>query len=83
MLGSAAALAFVQAASARAHNVIDERGFVPVGGIDQWVAIQGIPGSPAILYLHGGPAEARHGGEGNTRGGDPGSAQAQPVIRQP
>lgn len=43
-----------------AAKPIDESGFVPIGGIDQWVAIQGRDAStPAILYLHGGPGEAQ------------------------
>jgi pimeloyl-ACP methyl ester carboxylesterase len=39
---------------------VDETGFVPIGGIDQWVGIQGRDiHNPAILYLHGGPGEAQ------------------------
>lgn len=39
---------------------IDERGFVTIGGIKQWIAIQGADRrKPAILYLHGGPGEAQ------------------------
>jgi pimeloyl-ACP methyl ester carboxylesterase len=39
---------------------IDESGFVPIGGIDQWIAIQGQDArNPVILFLHGGPAEAQ------------------------
>jgi pimeloyl-ACP methyl ester carboxylesterase len=39
---------------------IDETGFVSIGGIDQWIAIQGQDvANPAILYLHGGPGEAQ------------------------
>src|SRR3954470_4094286 len=45
---------------ARAAGRIDERGYVPIGGIDQWVAIQGENrANPVILYLHGGPGEAQ------------------------
>jgi len=45
---------------ARAASAIDEVGYVPIGGIDQWVAIQGEDrGNPVILYLHGGPGEAQ------------------------
>jgi pimeloyl-ACP methyl ester carboxylesterase len=33
---------------------------VPIGGIDQWVAIRGRDRSrPAILFLHGGPCDAQ------------------------
>lgn len=39
---------------------IDETGFVKIGGIDQWIAIQGQDrANPIILYLHGGPGEAQ------------------------
>ena len=35
-------------------------GFAGIGGIDQWVAIQGRDvRNPVILFLHGGPAEAQ------------------------
>ena len=43
-----------------APAAIDEQGFVRIGGIDQWIGVQGRDASnPAILYLHGGPAEAQ------------------------
>jgi pimeloyl-ACP methyl ester carboxylesterase len=39
---------------------IDETGFVSIGGIEQWIAIQGSDvRNPVILFLHGGPAEAQ------------------------
>jgi pimeloyl-ACP methyl ester carboxylesterase len=39
---------------------IDESGFVPIGGIEQWVGIQEQDErNPIILFLHGGPAEAQ------------------------
>jgi pimeloyl-ACP methyl ester carboxylesterase len=39
---------------------IDESGFFKIGGIDQWISIQGRDKTrPVILYLHGGPAEAQ------------------------
>jgi pimeloyl-ACP methyl ester carboxylesterase len=45
---------------ASASGPIDEQGFVRIGGIDQWIAIQGRDAAnPAILYLHGGPGEAQ------------------------
>jgi pimeloyl-ACP methyl ester carboxylesterase len=45
--------------SVHAAEPIDESGFVRIGGIDQWIAIQGRDSSnPAIVYLHGGPSEA-------------------------
>jgi pimeloyl-ACP methyl ester carboxylesterase len=57
--GTATALALF-GARVRAANGIDESGYVRIGGIDQWVAIAGDDTSnPAILYLHGGPAEAQ------------------------
>ena len=48
---------------------IDEKGFVKVGGIEQWVTVKGDScANPIVLFLHGGPgntlspyAEAIHG----------------------
>lgn len=35
---------------------IDEKGFVPIGGIEQWITIKGSRcANPVILFLHGGP----------------------------
>jgi pimeloyl-ACP methyl ester carboxylesterase len=43
-----------------APRPVDEQGFVRIGGIDQWVGVQGTDAAnPAILYLHGGPGEAQ------------------------
>ena len=43
-----------------ASNSIDESGFVLIGGIEQWISIQGRDrANPVILYLHGGPGEAQ------------------------
>jgi proline iminopeptidase len=37
---------------------IAEGRFVPIGGIDQWISIRGRnPQNPALLFLHGGPAQ--------------------------
>jgi pimeloyl-ACP methyl ester carboxylesterase len=39
---------------------LGESGFVRIGGIDQWIAVQGEGAdNPVILYLHGGPGEAQ------------------------
>jgi pimeloyl-ACP methyl ester carboxylesterase len=55
----AAAALLSRRASARAR-AIDETGFVSIGGIEQWIAIQGRDvRNPVILFLHGGPAEAQ------------------------
>ena len=55
-----AATAFVPSAwDAAAPQPISEDGFVPIGGIDQWVAIRGRDRSRTpMLFLHGGPCEA-------------------------
>ena len=45
--------------AAIAADGIDEQGYVFIGGIQQWIAIQGEVSKPAILYLHGGPGEAQ------------------------
>jgi pimeloyl-ACP methyl ester carboxylesterase len=43
-----------------AAEAINETGFVRIGGIDQWIAVQGHDRrNPVILYLHGGPGEAQ------------------------
>lgn len=48
------------AAPALAADGIDESGFIQIGGIAQWIAIQGRDRTnPVILYLHGGPGEAQ------------------------
>jgi len=58
LIGAGAAALSVR--SAIATTPIDEAGFVRIGGIDQWIAIQGQnPANPTILYLHGGPGEAQ------------------------
>jgi pimeloyl-ACP methyl ester carboxylesterase len=50
---------FSQPASAKVRG-IDETGFVSIGGIEQWVAIQGSDvRNPLVVFLHGGPAEAQ------------------------
>ena len=46
--------------SLAAPSPINESGFVSIGGIEQWIAIQGQDRrNPAILFLHGGPGEAQ------------------------
>ena len=56
-----ATLSLLSAGHAKAEGRgINESGFHKVGGIDQWISIQGHDtAKPAILYLHGGPAEAQ------------------------
>jgi pimeloyl-ACP methyl ester carboxylesterase len=54
-----AAAPFLRARVTANAQLIDESRFVPIGGIDQWVAIQGQDDrNPIILFLHGGPGEA-------------------------
>lgn len=53
------ALALSSPETAKAKSAIAESGFVSIGGIEQWIAIQGDTAKPAILYLHGGPGEAQ------------------------
>lgn len=54
-----AAIALASAARA-APRPIAESGFVPIGGIEQWIAIRGRDRTrPAILFLHGGAGEAQ------------------------
>jgi proline iminopeptidase len=54
-----AATALVPAVWTSPTPVVEE-GFVPIGGIDQWVAMRGRDRSrTALLFLHGGPCEAQ------------------------
>lgn len=58
VLAGAGAVAFRSRATSAATLQIDEAGFVPIGGIDQWVTIRGRNAkNPALLFLHGGPAQ--------------------------
>ena len=59
-IGLVAATTTLLSQSSIAGRGVDETGFVRIGGIDQWIGIQGSDvGNPVILYLHGGPAEAQ------------------------
>src|SRR3569623_1851480 len=50
----------LSARGALAAEPIDETGFQKIGGIEQWIAIQGQDHTnPVILFLHGGPGEAQ------------------------
>jgi pimeloyl-ACP methyl ester carboxylesterase len=58
-VAAGAAAPFLPARVTANVQLIDESGFVPIGGIDQWIAIGGQDNrNPIILFLHGGPAEA-------------------------
>ena len=38
------------------HQKVDQQGFVPIGGIEQWVTVKGDDcANPIILFVHGGP----------------------------
>jgi pimeloyl-ACP methyl ester carboxylesterase len=44
----------------RTPDGIDWGGFVPIGGVPQWVRIRGLHlANPALLLLHGGPGDAQ------------------------
>ena len=54
-----ASIALVPVAWAAPEPITTE-GFVPIGGIEQWIAIRGRDrGRPAMLFLHGGAGEAQ------------------------
>jgi proline iminopeptidase len=61
IIGVPAALAFApSSALPQPAGPISEDGFVPIGGIEQWVSLRGRDRSrPAILFLHGGPCDAQ------------------------
>jgi pimeloyl-ACP methyl ester carboxylesterase len=49
--------------SSSSSSVIEE-GFVPIGGIAQWISIRGkVPTAPVLLIVHGGPGAAWSGFE--------------------
>jgi hypothetical protein len=55
-----AAIALAPVAVRASPRPIAEESFVPIGGIEQWVAIRGRKRSRLpILFLHGGPCEAQ------------------------
>lgn len=61
LVGAAATVAAPSFSGRAPENAqpIDELGFVTIGGIEQWVAVQGQDErNPVILFLHGGPGEA-------------------------
>jgi pimeloyl-ACP methyl ester carboxylesterase len=58
-LGTLVALAALETAPASAPPPIHEEMFVPIGGIDQWITINGDDRkNPVVLFLHGGPGAA-------------------------
>jgi proline iminopeptidase len=58
-VAASAAAPFLRARTTANAQSIDESGFVPIGSIDQWIAVGSQDDrNPIILFLHGGPAEA-------------------------
>lgn len=48
-----------QAYAVEGADSIDEAGYVPIGGMDQWISIQGDDRRrPVLLFVHGGPGDA-------------------------
>jgi pimeloyl-ACP methyl ester carboxylesterase len=59
---AALAPTMAQAACASPTQKIDEKGFVSLGGIEQWVTVKGDScANPIILFLHGGPGNPLSG----------------------
>ena len=54
---------FLRARNAKNYAIssakgIDERGYITIGGIEQWVTIRGEDrNNPVVLFLHGGPGD--------------------------
>jgi len=47
-------------AAQRPGPAVDDTSFISVGGIDQWISIQGVDrGNPVLLVVHGGPGESQ------------------------
>jgi pimeloyl-ACP methyl ester carboxylesterase len=60
LLAALAAAFAMLAASAFGQTRVATAGYVPLGGIDQWVTIRGDDDSkPILLLVHGGPADAQ------------------------
>jgi pimeloyl-ACP methyl ester carboxylesterase len=57
-IAGAAALVFVKDSVGATERALDVSRFVRIGGLEQWITIQGKPNAPVILFLHGGPGEA-------------------------
>ena len=56
MANAVSAPAITSTACASPKQKIDEKGFVSIGGIEQWVTVKGDScANPIILFLHGGP----------------------------
>lgn len=57
LIGTATAPTF----AAESHNLsIDQSSFISIGGINQWVSIQGEDrNNPVLLVVHGGPGESQ------------------------
>jgi pimeloyl-ACP methyl ester carboxylesterase len=59
VVATALMLALCEAAMAAPPTPVNEKMFVPIGGIEQWVTIKGADRSnPVVLVLHGGPGNA-------------------------
>jgi pimeloyl-ACP methyl ester carboxylesterase len=59
ILAAATLLAACDSFSSRIGR-IEEAGFLPIGGIEQWVTIRGEEASnPILLFVHGGPGDVQ------------------------
>lgn len=59
-LATASSAMMFSAAGCKPSRQNAAAGFVPIGGIEQWISIRGRDRSrPVILYLHGGPGAAQ------------------------
>ena len=58
IIAAAAGIAGIKGALGATAPALAASQFVRIGGLDQWVAIQGKANTPVILFLHGGPGEA-------------------------
>ena len=67
--GVATAPKVTSPACASPGQQVDEKGFVSIGGIEQWVTVKGdCCANPIILFLSGGPGnDSCNGGPGRDR----------------
>jgi pimeloyl-ACP methyl ester carboxylesterase len=58
IMAAAAGIAWIEDAIGAVAPALNASKFVRIGGLDQWVAIEGKSNTPLVLFLHGGPGEA-------------------------
>jgi pimeloyl-ACP methyl ester carboxylesterase len=58
IIAAAAGIAWIKDGVAATAPALNASKFIRIGGLEQWVAIEGKSNTPVVLFLHGGPGEA-------------------------